>query len=165
MHSWFQDAQFSFRLIRKHPVMSLLILAALVLGIGVNSAVFSVVNSVLLRPVSLSEPDRVAFIFGKSQQSPFLTPSYPEIQDWKAQSHTLARIAGFTYLFPNIKGNGPPEPLKGVGVTASMFATLGISPAMGRDFTEADDRPGAASYNHPGARNAKAQSRQTASGS
>lgn len=78
MHSLIQDVRFSLRLMLKHPGMSFLVLAALVLGIGVNSAMFSVVNAVLLRPVPLSDPDRLVSIYAKSEQSPTVTVSYPE---------------------------------------------------------------------------------------
>ncbi|HLJ25681.1 MAG TPA: ABC transporter permease [Candidatus Angelobacter sp.] len=144
MHSLLQDARFSLRMMRKHPGMSLLVLAALVLGIGVNSAVFSVVNSVLLRPVPLSDAERLAFIFTKSQKSSLTSLSYPEYRDWKAQSRSFQDMTAFKYLPFNLKGNGPPEHLIGLGVTASYFKIVGISLALGRDFTSDDERPGAA---------------------
>jgi len=129
---------------RKHPGMSFLAIAALVLGIGVNSAVFSVVNAVLLRPVPLSDPERVVFIYAKSQQSSTVTVSYPEYQDWKAQSRSFQGMAAWKLFFWNLTGNGSPEHLKGLGVSAFYFKTLGVSPAMGRDFTTDDEQPGAA---------------------
>jgi putative ABC transport system permease protein len=144
MYSLLQDIRFSFRLMRKHPGMSFLVLAALVLGIGVNSAVFSVVNAVLLRPVPLFDPERVVFIYAKSQQSSAVTLSYPEYQDWKAQSRSFQEMAAWQAFYLNLIGNGPPEHLKGMGVSASYFKSLGISPAKGRDFTKDDELPGAA---------------------
>jgi putative ABC transport system permease protein len=144
MHSLFQDARFSLRLMRKHPGMSFLVLAALALGIGVNSAMFSVLNAVLLRPVSLSDPERVVFIFAKSQQSAFVSLSYPEYQDWKAQSRSFQDMAAYESFPFNLRGNGPPEQLQGLRVTASVFETFGIYPDMGRGFVASDERPEAA---------------------
>ena len=143
MYSLLQDVRFSLRLMRKHPGFSVLVLAALVLGIGVNSAVFSVVNSVLLRPLPLFEPERVAFIYAKSSQSSYVLVSYPEFQDWRSQSHSFQSMAALIGRLFNMKGKGPPEQLMGYGVTSSIFQTLGIPLAMGRNFTDADEQPGA----------------------
>src|SRR5258708_15395024 len=93
MHSFIQDIRFSFRLMSKRPGMSLLVLAALVLGIGANSAVFSVVNAVLLRPVPLTDPDRVVFVFARSRLNPTMGISYSEYLDWKAQSRSFEYVA------------------------------------------------------------------------
>lgn len=143
MYSLFQDVRFSLRLMRKHAGMSFLILAALSLGIGVNSAMFSVVNAVFLRPLPVSDQERLAFIFVKSQQSSNVTVSYPEYQDWKAQSHSFQDMAAYQYFLFNLKGNGSPEQIMGLRVSASIFDTLGIFPALGRGFLQSDERPGA----------------------
>lgn len=144
MHSLLQDVRFSLRLIRKRPGMSVLVLAALVLGIGVNSAVFSVVNADLLRPVPLSAVERVAFIYAKSPQSAFVSVSYPEFQDWKEQSRSFQDMAVFQFVSFSLKQNGQPEHLLALATSASYFKIMGISPAMGRDFIPTDDLPGAA---------------------
>ena len=144
MHSLFEDVRFSFRLVRKRPGMSLLVLAALALGIGVNCAVFSVVNAVLLRPVPLAHPEQIVFVYAKSQQSSTLSVSYPEFKDWQEQSRSFQSMAALESNYFNLTGNGPPEHLKGLAVTASYFQTLGVVPAIGRDFTKGDEVPGAA---------------------
>lgn len=143
MHSLLQDVRFSLRLMRKHPGMSFLVLAALVLGIGVNSAMFSVVNAVLLRPVSLYHPESLVNIYAKSTQSSTVTVSYPEYRDWKQQSHSFEDMAAVQPLYINLTEKGSPERLRGMRVTSSYFTILGLPPAMGRDFNEDDERPGA----------------------
>jgi putative ABC transport system permease protein len=127
---------------RKRPGMTFLVIAALILGIGINSAVFTVVNAVLIRPLPVPDPDRALLIMAQAQQSPNMPVSYPEYLDWKGQSHSFQAMAALRQLSVNLTGNGNPEHLKGVRATASFFKILGIPLAMGRDFTEDDDRPG-----------------------
>lgn len=143
MRSLVEDLRFSLRLARKNPGMSFLILAALSLGIAVNIAVFSVVNAVLLRPVQIADPDRVAFIFGKAYGSSFLQVSYPEYQDWKAQAHSFQSMAAYEPVLFNLKSDSGPEALSGFRITASGFDTFGISPLIGRGFSASDERRGA----------------------
>src|SRR5579862_7083250 len=131
MRSILEDIRFSLRLARKRPGMSFLILAALILGIGVNSAVFSVVNAVLLRPLPLTDPERIVQIYAKSPQSSMLSISYPEFKDWQAQSHSFQGLAAREFFYFNMTGRGAPEHLKGLAATASYFQTFGVVPALG----------------------------------
>lgn len=119
--------------------MSALVLVALVLGIAVNIAVFSVVNSVLLRPVQISDPDRVAFVFDKSQGSSFVQVSYPEYQDWKTQAHSFLNLAAYQPFLFNLKADSGPEAVSGYRITASAFDTFGIAPFIGRGFLPSDE--------------------------
>jgi putative ABC transport system permease protein len=143
MYGLLKDVRFSLRLMRKHPGMSLLVLAALILGIGINSAVFSVVYSVLLRPAPLTEAERIAFVFAKSQQSAFVTISYPEFQDMRAQSRAFQSMAAYKYFIFNLTGNGTPEEMKTAAGTAGIFEAIGIRPIIGRGIQDADEKPGA----------------------
>src|SRR3989454_4909200 len=143
MYSLIQDFRFSLRLMRKRPGMTFLVIAALVLGIGANSAVFTVVNSVLLRPFPLPEPDRVVVILATSKQVPNMGVSYPEYLDWKEQSHSFQPMATLQTVSFNMTGRGHAEHLNGIKASASFFKVLGLPPGLGRDFTEEDDRPGA----------------------
>jgi len=143
MYSLIQDFRFSLRLMRKRPGMTFLVIAALVLGIGANTAVFTVVNSVLLRPFPLPEPNRVVIIWATSKQIPNMGVSYPEYLDWKEQSHSFQSMAALQAISFNMTGRGHAEHLNGIKASASFFKVLGLPPALGRDFTEEDDRPGA----------------------
>ena len=145
MRSLVQDLRFTSRILRRHAGMSILVIAALVLGIGANTAVFSVVNSVLLQPVRIAGPQRVAFIMAKSRDSSFTSISYPEYQDWKAQSHIFEDMAAYQPVLVNLQNPaGHPEALSGFLVSASAFDTFGITPLLGRQFNASDERRGAA---------------------
>src|SRR5579864_3790128 len=144
MYSLLQDVRFSLRLMRKRPGMSLLVLVTLALGIGLNTAIFSVVNAVLLRPLPIFQPDRVVWVRAKNIQtgSP-LTTSYPDFLDCKAQSRSFDALAAMYYFSLTLTGNGPPEHLKAMGISASGFKVWGVTTILGRDFNDTDDQPGA----------------------
>lgn len=143
MHSLLQDLRFSLRLMRKRPGASFLVLTALALGIGVNAAVFSAVNASLIRPLPVDQPDRIVFFFAKTKEQGYIYYSYPEFLDLKARSRSFQNMSAARGFSFNMTGNGLPEHLSGVGASASYFKILGVTPALGRDFTDDDDRPGA----------------------
>lgn len=129
---------------RKRPGMSLLIIAALTLGIGVNSAVFSVISSVLLHPVQFSDPDRIVIVFGKSQLTSSRPFSYPDFLDLKEQSRTLRNFGAYQPFLFNLKSEEGVEALAGIRATASLFDAFGVRPAIGRGFAHSDEHPNAA---------------------
>jgi len=144
MASLIQDLRLSVRLIRKRPGATLLIVAALALGIGLNTAIFSVLNAVVLRPLPIVHPDRVVWLHSKiNQTGARLGTSYPEYLDWKTQSSSFDSMAAMYALSFTFTGNGPPEHLKVAGISASGFKTWGVNTIVGRDFTDDDDRPAA----------------------
>jgi putative ABC transport system permease protein len=137
------DLKFAARLLRKRPGISLLVIIALLFGIGVNTAVFSVVNAVLLRPVPVFQPERVIRIFPKLNKTGAAIGgiSYPEYLDWKSGANSFEAITvlrAFSF-YSNI--NGSPENLKGSGITALGFKVLGVHTILGREFSDSDDRP------------------------
>src|SRR5579864_2226103 len=94
MHSLIQDVQFSLRLMRTHPLTTFLVLAALTFGMSLNVAIFSVLNAVLLRPLPISEPDRLVWLRGKNiSTGTLLATSYPDFLDWRAQSQSFDGMA------------------------------------------------------------------------
>lgn len=139
-----QDLRFTLRLMRKRPGMTFLVLAALVLGMGLNTAIFSVVNAVLLRPLPVFEPDRLVWLHSKvNQTGGQLGTSYADFLDWRAQSRSFQSMAAMYFFSVTLSGQGPPEHIKVVGISASGFKVWGVSTVLGRDFTDADDQPGA----------------------
>lgn len=145
LYSLLKDAQFVFRLIRKSPAMTGLVIAALTLGIGLNTAVFSVLNAVLLRSIPVHEPERVFSIFAKINPSGnSLGISYPEYEDWKIESHSFQSLMVICILSFNLTGRGLPEHVKAYGVSGSLADIFDLPPALGREFTDQDDRRGAA---------------------
>lgn len=144
MNTVIQDLRFSFRLMRKRPGTTLLVIVALVLGIGLNAAIFSVLNAVVLRPLPIFQPDRVVWLHSTVKQSGApLGTSYPDYLDWKSQSHSFEGLTAMYALSFTLTGNGPAEHLKATGISASGFRVWGVSTVLGRDFTDDDDRSGA----------------------
>ena len=109
MHPLIQDLQFTLRLIRKRAGMAILVLAALGLGIGLNSAIFSAVNAIILRPLPIHEPDRVVWLHSRvNRTGGQLGTSYADFLDWKAQSHLFESMAAMYFFSATLSGQGPP---------------------------------------------------------
>ncbi|HLJ25435.1 MAG TPA: ABC transporter permease [Candidatus Angelobacter sp.] len=144
MYSLTQDLRFTLRLLRKRPGMTILVLAALVFGMGLNTAIFSVVNAVVLRPLPLFEPDRVVWLHSRvNPTGGKLGTSYADFLDWKSQSRSVESMAAMYFFSVTLSGQGPPEHLKVVGISASGFNVWGVQTTLGRNFTADDDQPGA----------------------
>jgi predicted permease len=144
MNSLIQDVRFTLRLMNNRPGTTFLVIAALVLGIGLNTAIFGVVNAVLLRPLPIFEPDRIVLLRSQVNRTGApLGTSYPDYLDWKTQSHSFETVAAMRALSFTMAGNGPPEHVKATGISASGFKAWGVSTILGRDFMEEDDRSGA----------------------
>jgi putative ABC transport system permease protein len=142
MYPLIQDLCFSLKLIRKHVSMTILVLAALVLGMGLNTAIFSVVNAVLLRPLPIFQPDRVVWLHSVvNRTGAQLGTSYPDFLDWKAQSGSFEDMAAMYFFTATLSSYGTPEHIKVVGISASGFKVWGVKTVAGRDFGDADDKP------------------------
>jgi putative ABC transport system permease protein len=143
MNNLWQDIRFGLRMLWKSPGFTLVTILALALGIGANSAIFSVVNGVLLRPLPFKTAERLVFLSEWSQQVPDMSVSYPNYQDWRDQSTVFDQLAAFRSAGYILTGTGDPERLTAREVSASFFPALGVSPALGRNFTTDEDKPGA----------------------
>lgn len=144
MHPLIQDLQFTLRLIRRRSGMAILVLAALGLGIGLNTAIFSAFNAIVLRPLPIHDPDRVVWLHSRvNQTGGQLGTSYADFLDWRAQSHLFDSMAAMYFFSATLSGQGPPEHIKVVGISASGFDAWGVQTVLGRSFAEADDQPGA----------------------
>lgn len=144
MNLLIQDTRFSLRLLRKRPGITALVVATLVLGIGLNTAIFSVVNAVIIRPLPVRDPDRIVWLNTKvNRANAPLGTSYPDFLDWKNQSDSFQSMAAMRAVSFTMTGTGPAEHLKGMAISAQGFTVWGVSTVLGRDFTEADDKPGA----------------------
>jgi putative ABC transport system permease protein len=138
-----QDLRFGARMLVKQPGFSLIAVLTLALGIGANTAIFSVVNAVLLRPFPYQAPERLVIIQERESGGGF-SPSYPNFVDWRAQNTAFTSIAAVRQNESfNLTGAGEPERLQGQLVSAEFFSTLGIKPLVGRDFLAEEDRAGA----------------------
>ena len=146
MERLFQDLRYGFRMLYKNPGFTVVALLALALGIGANTAIFSVVNSVLLRPLSYSDPARLVMIWENHQQRggperEWASPA--DFRDYQEQTNSFEHITAFLGWGPTLTGQGEPEDLLGAAVSHDTFAMLGIQPTLGRTFSEEEDRPGA----------------------
>jgi predicted permease len=140
--TFLKDLQQSLRMLARSPVFTLAALAALTLGIGVNTAVFSVVNAVLLRPASFPDPDRLVMFMTVFPQGSGLVASPVELQHFRRQTGVLQDIAAFSSGVINDTGGSLPEQIPSGQVSAGFFRLFGASPALGRTFTAEEDRPG-----------------------
>ena len=139
-----QDGRYALRSLRKHPGFTLIAIFTLALGIGANTAIFSVINAVLLRPLPYAEPDRLLVLLETISEQP-IGVSYPNFVDWRNQQSVFENIAAVRQRESfNLTGEGESERLQGRLVSANFLPTLGVKPIFGRDFVADDDRPGAA---------------------
>jgi len=141
-----RDARFALRSLSRAPGFSLVVVLTLALGIGASTAIFSVVNAVILRPLDYPEPDRLVRITGElvklGASDTGVTAS--EVVDFRARPDLFAGVAGMLPVGANLTGGREPERLDMMLVSWNYFAVLGVPPAVGRTFSEADDVPGVA---------------------
>ncbi len=141
---WRQDLRYGIRMLGKNPSLAAIAILTLALGISANTALFSIVNGVLLNPLPLPQPDQLVTLHESKPN--FQTGAIPYLNflDWQSQNRTFSSMAlakGFAFSFT---GLGEPEQLRGLWVTASFFGTFQVAPVLGRDFTPSDDQAGAA---------------------
>ena len=132
------------RTLRKAPLLSVAVVITLALGIGANTAIFSVVNGVLLRPLPFAEPDRLVWVAEKNDKLnlPTFAASALNYLSWKEATRTLDSLGAIGFSSFNLTGDGDPEQLSGSTLTPSVFPLLGLHAVAGRAFEEGEDRPG-----------------------
>jgi putative ABC transport system permease protein len=140
-----QDLRFGARMLAKQPGFTLIATLTLALGIGVNTAIFSVVDAVLLRPLPFREAERLMMLgtVDSRKGDGLSSVSYPNFVDLRAQSGSFERLAVFRDRSFTLTGSGEPARLKGVVASADLFALLGVSPSLGRSFRPEEDNAGA----------------------
>ena len=144
MTTLLQDLRFGLRMLRKNPGFTVVAIVVLALGIGANSAIFSVVNTVLLRPLPYPDPDRLVWIWAHSPTRgiPFHFLLYADFADWRKQARSFEAMSAY---FPRAVTltSREPERVPSLQVNASFLRVFGVQPMLGRDFLVEDDRPGA----------------------
>ncbi len=141
-----KDIRYGFRMLRKSPSFTFFAVAVLALGIAANSAIFSIADNVLIRPMPYRDSNRLVVVMedASAYGFPHDTPSPGNLADWKLRNQVFEDMAALPYGgFFNLTGDGNPEELAGKKITANLFSVLGVSPALGRDFRPEDDVPGA----------------------
>ena len=142
MNSLLQDLRYGARMFVKKPGFTLIVLLTLALGVGANTAIFSVINAVLLRPLPYDESERLVLYNERSPQMDGMSISWPNYSDWRAQQRVFEEMGVFNRGDYNLTGEGEPERIQAGQVTASLFTTLRVRAAQGRLFTADEDKPG-----------------------
>jgi putative ABC transport system permease protein len=138
-----QNFKYALRRLRNNPGFTIVAVLTLALGIGANSAMFSIVNAVLLRPLPYRDPQRLVLLSEHWPQFPRLSLSYLNYRDWRDQSHSFEAVAAVRNTVMTMTGVPEAERLPAQNVTANLFDMLGVKPELGRAFSAAEDKPGA----------------------
>jgi predicted permease len=149
METLFQDIRYGLRMLRKSPGFTVVALLTLALGIGANTAIFSVVYGVLLRPLPYQNPAGLIVLHETTPKVGTVGVSYPNFQDWRAQSHMFSKLAAVESVAFNLAGVDPagadqPENISGAGVSSDFLSMLGVRPVLGRNFDASQDQAGTA---------------------
>ncbi len=144
MQTIWQDLRYGARMLVKNPGFTLIAVLTLSLGIGANTAIFSVVNGVLLRPLPYPQPEQLAMVWLDNRRQAIREDitSYPNFVDWRDQNKTFQGMAAVRNVNVSLTGVGEPEELRGAAVTANFFQLMGIAPAQGRGFSAEEEQPG-----------------------
>src|SRR4029077_4863075 len=137
-----QDVRLGLRALRKNPGFAAVAILTLGLGIGANTAIFSVVNAVLLEGLPYKEPRRLVFVWSTmiSQGVPISGAAAPDFRSWRDQNHVFTGMAASTRASFNVSFQGQePARLEGAAVTSEMFSLLGVNPILGRNFLAGDE--------------------------
>jgi len=144
MGTMIQDVRFAIRMLRKNPVFTVVAVLTLGLGIGADSAVFSVVNGILFRPLPFRDPAKLVLL--QESLPPIVSRpmpvSAPDVLDFRKQNQVFDDLGAVQNVTFSLSGGGPPERVLGARVTAPMFPVLGVSPMIGRTYTEEEDKGG-----------------------
>ncbi|MGC1424316.1 MAG: ABC transporter permease, partial [Terracidiphilus sp.] len=137
-----QDAKYAFRQLWANPTFALIMIVTLALSIGANSAIFSVINGVLMKRLPYEQPERLVRIFLSSREYPKFPLNPWDFLDFRARNHSFESIAAFTRGDVQLSGDGEPVRLNGFGITSGYFRVLGLHPELGREFDFQAEVPG-----------------------
>ncbi len=142
MANLISDLRYALRLLRQAPGFAIIAITALALGIGANTAVYSTLSALILRPLPYADPNRVVMVWEDASEIGFArnTPAPANYFDWRTQNRVFTDMAATRNRSVNLTGDGQAEQLTGFGVTPNFFSVLGVTPLTGRAFTEDEDR-------------------------
>ena len=142
MDSLLKDIRYGLRGLVKHKGFATVAVLTIAIGVGANTAIFSVINGVLLKALPFPEPQQLLSLSESSKEVPVMAIAYPNYLDWRAQQTTLENLTARLPAGGILTGGGEPERITGRWVNATFFPTLGVQPYAGRFFTDQEDRPG-----------------------
>ena len=143
MEALAQEIRLGLRTLLRNPSFSIIAILALALGIGVNSAIFSVVNGVLLKPLAYKEPGQLVRVWEKWGGFDQGSISYPNFKDWRERNQSFEMMAAYRWTGFNLTGGDQPERLSGRQISSELLEVLGVAPSVGRNFRPDEDREGA----------------------
>jgi putative ABC transport system permease protein len=143
MGTLIQDIRQTLRMLRNTPGFTVIAVLTLALGMGANTAIFSIVKAVVLRPLPFSEPSQIYNLWTNLGDFGRESVSLPDYRDWRDQNTAFAQLAAYRYAAANLAGGTEPERVRYIGTTSNLFSVLNLRPAAGRLLVEDDDRPSA----------------------
>src|SRR5215469_6184572 len=147
MSTFWQDLRYGLRLLRKNPGFTLVAILTMAVGIGGTTTIFSIVDAVLLEPLSYSNPDQLLSLSNTDKERGLtgISVSFTKLERIQQEAHTLSSVAGFFPSSVSLKQTSAiPDQLPSAQVSGDFFKTLGVSPALGREFLPQEDQPGGA---------------------
>jgi len=142
LETFWQDARYSVRLLRKNPGFTAAAVLTLALGIGANTAMFSVVEGILLAPLSYGQPDRLVVVWENNPRFQTVWASYPNFRDWQSTARAFKQMAAWMYQGADVTAPGAPEHVNGKKISSGFFSTLGVKLTLGREFSPQEDQHG-----------------------
>jgi predicted permease len=142
LETLFADLRYALRMFRKNPGFAAIAILTLALGIGANTAIFSVVEGVILAPLPYFQPDRLVMVWENNPRFPRVFVSYPNFLDWQHSARSFRQMAAFMEQGVDLTGPGAPEHLDGKEISSGFFGTLGAKLTLGREFSPEEDRRG-----------------------
>jgi predicted permease len=142
LETYWRDVRYGLRMLRKNPGFTAIAVLTLALGIGANTAIFSIVQGVLLAPLPYHDPGRLIVVWESNPRFPRVGVSYPNFRDRQRMTKSFEQVAAFATQGYDLTGHGMPEHFDGKEVSANAFSTLGVRPALGHEFLSSDDMQG-----------------------
>src|SRR5512137_3011007 len=144
MEALWQDLRYGWRMLRRSPGFTAVAVLTLAVGIGANAAIFSIINTVLLRPLPFTDSNRIVLVWDTDPNRKISrgTVSVAEFLDWREQNHAFEELSAWRTWFYNLTGAGEPEQVWGVHASGNFFRLLGVKPILGRDFLPEEEQPG-----------------------
>ena len=139
METFFQDIRYGFRVLRASPGFAVVAVLSLALGIGANTSIFSVVNAALLRPLPVTEPERLAFVFNGTTTEPWSVSSYPDYKDYRDQNEVFSGLLTYSDITLSARVEDQTDLITGSIVSGNFFDVLGLQAALGRTFSPEED--------------------------
>src|SRR5580700_11909889 len=139
MEAFWSDVKFAVRMLLRSPGFAVVAILTLALGIGANTALFSLVNGILLAPLRFPQADRLVALYQHKPEFEYSSISYPNFLDWQRDNQTLQSLAAFRPTDFSLTGLGEPQRIDGIMVSANFFPTLGLNPVLGGEFDPQQD--------------------------